>query len=46
MNEREQWNFCDWKLKLEVGILKNCLKMKILKYINKWNNNNNNNNNS
>ena len=37
MNGHEQWNFLN---------LKNCLKMKFLVKINKWNNDNNNENNT
>ena len=44
MNEHE--NFQNWKLNLEYGILKNCLKMEFLVKINKWNNDNNNENNT
>ena len=31
MNKWENWNFRNWKLNLEIKILKNYFKMKILK---------------
>ena len=38
MNKCEKWNFGNWKLNLEIGILKNYLKMRVffLKKINKF----------